>query len=143
MGLYQTYKTDKKFETEGIWLDYGTTRIRIARAGRANKKFSKRFNQLIKPFKKALQHESLDTDTADDVMRQVYSEVIILAWETKLNGKWKSGIEAENDKKLLDFNKENVQMTLKNLPDLFTDLQEASQKMSLFRQDVLEEDSKN
>ena len=66
-------------------------------------------------------------------MQEIYAEAIILDWE---------GVTDEENKPI-PFNKENVLKVLKDLPELFKDLEENSRKVALFRQDLLEADLKN
>jgi hypothetical protein len=153
MGLKSMFKTDASLEKKGIILDYGKTRIRIARAGGANKRFAKTLERLSKPYRRAIQTETLDTDLGNEVLHQVYAEAVILGWEENTGVSdegektWTSGINPEDagveSEDLLPVNRENILKVFKNLPDLFTDIQQQSQKVALFRQDVMETDAGN
>ena len=37
--MFDQFETDPVLESEGIWIDYGAFRVKIARAGGANKKY--------------------------------------------------------------------------------------------------------
>lgn len=142
MGLYKLFSTDKNLEKGGIELDYGDLKITIARAGGANKRFARLLEAKTKPYKRAIQTETLDPERALGLMREVFAESVVLNWETKVDGKFKKGIENKKGE-LIPFNVENVIKTFENLPDLFTDIQEQAQKAALFREDIREEDAKN
>jgi len=142
MSLYKQFKTDENIERTGIIVDFGDFRVTVARAGGGNKRFAKLLEAKTKPFRRAIQTETMDPDRALDILRQVYAEAVILKWETKVDGKFKSGIEAE-DGKLLPSTVANIDLTLKNLPDLFADLQEQAGKAALFRESIREDSSGN
>lgn len=147
MSMYKNFQTDANLEKNGITIDYGDFRVLIARAGGANKKFAKVLDAKTKPYRRAIQTESIETDRIMEILKEAYAECIVLNWETKVvdkDGKeeWKKGIE-DQDGKLLDFTKENVVTTFKNLHDLFLDIREQSEKSSLFRQVVRETEAGN
>ena len=142
MSLYTQFKTDSKLETSGIVLDYGDFKVTVARAGGANKKFARLLNAKTKAYKRAIQTDTMDVEVGDKIVREVYAEAVVLNWETKVEGKFKQGIEAQ-DGKLLPFNRENLIKTFENVPDIFTDIQQQASTFALFRETVLEEESKN
>jgi hypothetical protein len=146
--MYEQFSTDTESETSGILLNYGEFRITIARAGGANKKFIRLLETKTKPYRRAIQTDTMDNERGNAILIAVYSEAIILNWERrdeKGKDKWTQGIEAPPGAKqaTLPFNRENVVVTLTDLPELFLDIQEQASKAALFRQDVLEEDAKN
>ena len=142
MSMYKTFATESDFEINGISLDYGSFRVKIARAGGKNKRFAKVLEAKAKPFRRAIQTEMMDQEQGLELLRQVYAEAVILNWETLVDGEWKVGIEGP-DGDLLAFSKENIVMTLKNLPDLFQDIKDAADKAALFRQVVADADLGN
>lgn len=142
MKLYDQFKTNEKLEQEGILVDYGSFRVRIARAGGSNKKFQKIAEAKLKPYRRALQTETMDNERSMEILREVYAEAVVLAWETKVDDKWKSGIEG-SDGEIMPFNTGNVLKTFNALPDLFTDIKDQADRAALFRENILEEDSKN
>lgn len=143
MSMYSQFKTDTEMETKGIALEYGDFRIMIARAGGANKKFSRVLEQRTKPYRRAMKTETMDNDLAVELLYEVYAEAIVLDWLTKVDGEFKKGIENPDGPKLLPPTVENIVATFRGLPDLFLDVQEQAQKVALFRQDILEADAGN
>lgn len=149
MNLYSTFAADKAAEKEGIYIQYGTgTRIRVARAGGSNEKFTKVLQNLTKPYKRSIQNDTVDPEIVEDIMMRAYCRAVIKSWETNTNPDksaapiWSSGIESpEGD--LLEPTEENIVMTFKNLKDLWEDIKEQSNKFALFRQEINEVDSKN
>lgn len=153
MSLYEVFETDSNLEQKGVNLDYGYALITIARAGGSNKKYLRTLERLTKPYRRAIQTETMDNEVAIGVLRQVYAESVILRWESRgpstvdeegneVDGEMVVGIESPNGD-ILPFNSENVILTLKNLPELFADIQEQAGKSSLYRTAVLEEDAGN
>jgi hypothetical protein len=136
------FETDKAVECDGIIIEYAPgVEIRIARAGGANKKFGKVMQRLTKPHRRAIQTDSINEDVLLKIFYKAYAAAIILDWR----GITKDLIthdDADAGEELV-FNTENVEAVLKEQPDLFKDLQKASDDISIFRSVVLEADSKN
>jgi hypothetical protein len=147
MSLYKMYGTDKDVEKDGIILDYGDTRFRIARAGGANQKFKNTFKAKLKPYRKQMEQGVMDDDVALRLMAEAYAEAVILSWGTKQtddegNVTWSHTIVGEGGEEL-EFNAENCTKVLLDLPDLFSDIQEAAGQAANFRNTEMEEDAKN
>lgn len=146
MPLSKTFKTDEKHETQGVILDYGDTRIRIARAGGANKEFAKKLDHKTKPYRRAIQSGALDIERAGDILKEVYAETVVLDWQTKQgvgengNFTFTRGIDPIDLGKpsgdLLPPTPENIVAVFKNLPDLFLDIQQQAQSTALFRAEL-------
>lgn len=138
-GLYQAFETNKDLESSGIELDYGKNskgepiRIKIARAGGANKRFAKVLDRLLRPYKRQLANDQLSDDVAKDVMIQAYADSVVLGWE---------GVE-DRQGNPMDFTRENVVKLFTDLPELFLDVQQQSQKAALFLVDILEGEQGN
>lgn len=139
MSLYNIFETDKGLERDGVVLDYGfnsknqPVRIRIARAGGANVKFAKVLEQKMKPYKRAIANDTMDNKVAEKLLIEAYADAVILGWE---------GVE-DRDGNPLDFTRENVIKVLTDLPDLFLDIQQQSQKAALFRAELREAEQGN
>lgn len=145
MGLYSQFQTDKGSEKTGIVVDYHHFRVRLARAGGANKDFLRVLAAKSKPHRRAIQTETIDPDLAQALEREVYAETVILDWETLVDEEnmiYERGVEAP-DGSLLDVTPENIVKTFENLPDLFQDLKNQANTLALFRKDELEADAKN
>lgn len=141
MSLSKLFKTDSNLERAGIFVDYGPNeelpgkpamRFKIARAGGANQAHNKAVERLIKPHKRAVQTGNLSNDLAKSIDRTAWLETCLLGWEN-----------ISLDGEVLEFNKENAERLFTALPDLYADLREQSNNMSLFREEVLEADLGN
>lgn len=145
MSMYQQFKTDPELEKKGIELDYGDFVVTIARAGGANKRFDKVLEAKTKPYRRAIQTETLDPKVGERLLREVYAETVVLNWHTRTeDDELMPGIEnPDPNGPLLPVTAENLIATFKNLPDLYTDIVEQSKKVALYRQTILEEDAGN
>ncbi len=153
MGLSRQFATDRKLETQGIIIDYGTDRVRIARAGGSNKKYEKLLESKTKHLRRALIVGAIGNDQSMAILRDVFAETIVLGWEvntgTETVPKWEKGIDPKDagekaDKgKLLSCNATNYKKVFINLPDLFLDIQQQAQAGALYRTEINEADSGN
>lgn len=138
-SLYSQFKTDENLEVSGIVLNYGVNSngqnidIRIARAGGANTKFAKVAEQVLKPFRRQLNNETMDNTKLDELFRIIYARTVVLGW---------SGVQDEAGNPMA-FNEDNVVKLFNDLPDLFKDVREQAEKQALFRKEALEDESKN
>lgn len=130
---YDMFKTSEKMETEGIILDYGVFKIRVARAGGSNINFAKTVERLAKPYKFALENNTLDPKIQIRVMARAFAESVLLGWEDMLDEKGDP----------LPFTVDNAEKILIDLPDLFADIQRQSMTAGLFKQALLDRAAKN
>lgn len=139
MSLYKQFKTDANLEKEGILLELGQTddgkpiAFRIARAGGGNVAFAKVMEAKMKPYRRQLQTDTLDPKVAERILREVYAEAVILGWENV----------QDEDGNEMEFSVENCIKLLTDLPELYLEIQQSSQKTALYRQMVREADAKN
>lgn len=143
MGMYDTFKTDPTREQEGVWLDYGDFRIRVAHAGQGNKRYVAYAEKALRPVRQAMNAGALSNERSMNIMADIYAKTIIIDWQVLQEDKtWKTGIEAE-DGSILPFNNESVELTLKALPNLFSDIQTQASSIANFRAAEIEDEAKN
>lgn len=142
MGMYDQFATDPDLEKQGIYLEYSGFRVKVARAGGANKKFLKAVEARTKPFRRAIQTGTADRDQLADQVREAFAETVVLGWEVAQGGEWVSGIE-QPDGSIAPFTVDAVKDALRALPELYDDLQEQAAKVALFRKDLLQADAGN
>lgn len=126
------YVTDKEVEsTVGVWLPPfpGERRFRVLRAGGSNHKFARAFQQAIKPHRRQMDKGTLDTETTDAIMREVYAKHIVIDWE---------GIKDENGV-AVPCTPENVQAFFVAFPEIFGDVISYATEMATFSIENLEE----
>ena len=154
MGLYSKMKTSPRLETEGIWLQLDATRIRVARAGGKNTKFTTAAEKIAREHKRAL--SLMGEEQGRKLFSKLYAEVVVLDWLTKdesgefdedgdaapedlpKDKRWKRGISGP-DGSVLEFNLDNVLKTFDDLPDLLKIIKETAEDSSLFRQELLKD----
>lgn len=139
MSLYKQFATDQSKEVSGIILTYGKNSkgdnidIRIARAGGANTKFAKVAEAVMRPYRRQIANENIDIEVVEGLLRMVYARAVVLDW---------SGVE-DKDGNDLPFTEENVVQLFTDLPDLFKDIRDMAEKLSVFRNSALEDEAKN
>lgn len=142
MGMYDTFETDKNMEASGVWIDYGDFRVRIASAGQGNKAYVRYAEKKLKPVRRAMEAGSLSNERSMAIMSDIYAKSIVLAWQVNVEGEWQDGIEDRNGE-IQDFTEANVEQAFRDLPRLFTDIQEQASSLANFRKAELETETKN
>ena len=134
MNLYKQYKTNAQEEKDGIIMDHGDgTKFMVARAGGANKRYSRALRKLTLPHRRAIQTETISDAKAREIQIDAFIAACLRGWE---------GVsDAEGNK--LECTPENAKKLFTDLPDLFDILNEDAAKASLYREASLEEDAKN
>lgn len=148
-NMFDQFETDANLETDGIWLDYGDFRVKIARAGGSNKRYLSYAETKTKPFRRAIAAGTMPEERSRALLFDIFAKTIILDWqvadgvdEDTGDTIWKQGIHKKGGG-VLDFTPENVLMTFKLLPAIFFDIQQAAESIALFRKQEMEEDGKN
>ena len=135
MSFYTQYNTDENLENgQGVDLDYGDCgTITIHRAGGTNKKYAKVASAKLKPFSRQIKMGTADAEAIRKVMVEIYADSVIVGWK---------GVK-DAEGKPMKFSRENVIKLMNDLPDLFDDIQDQADKISLFRKEQAEEIAKN
>jgi hypothetical protein len=142
-SIDELFQTDQKAEKdEGVILDYGDFRVRIARAGGNNTKFSRVLQAKMKPFRRQIETDTMDEEVATKLMVETYAEAVILDMDVKVGkDKYEQGILRKTG--VVPFTKENVVSVFTEMKEFFRDVQSQANNVSLFRTHQLEEDTKN
>lgn len=139
MSLYKDFETDKKAEEAGVWIDYGPNdddtipAFRLARMGKANKKYVKTLEKLTKPYRRQMELGTMGEKLAQELNVSIFADSIVLDWR---NVQDKDGNEIE-------FSRDAVKVLMNDLPDLYADLESHAQRAATFREKELEYDVKN
>jgi hypothetical protein len=145
-SLFAQFATNRKAEVEGVEVTFGGDAVfRIARMSKSNKRYQKMLEQETKPHIHAIRNENLSPEIDEQITMKIFIATILLSWK---------GVEApelftqaehsviEGDKLYLPFTPENATKLFKALPELYIALKDNAQKMSLFRAEEIETDSK-
>lgn len=131
---YELFGTNKELEAgKGVTLQYPGFSITIHRAGGANKKFASTLDQKMKPYRQRFERGLLDDDTSQKILLESYAEAVVVGWK---DVKGPDGLPME-------FNVENVVKLFTDLPDLFEDVKNQANKVSVFRQEQEKVEEKN
>lgn len=133
-SLHDLYATDIKREAEGFWHPI-TDEIKflLARAGGQNSVFAKTLEVKIRPHRRKIDNEDMDTPLANKIMIEVFADTVVKDWV---------GVK-DDDGKDLPCTRENIIDIFTQLPDLFAELRDVAAKHANFRATTLEEDVGN
>lgn len=133
-SIRSLFATDKVKEVEGIWVEYGESiKIKIARAGGANKQFAKTLEQLSRPHRRAIQLETLGQEASEDIMYRTFAQTVVLGWEGVL----------DDDGKPIAFSADACVKLFKEMPDFFLEVQAMATSLALWRAAAQDADAKN
>lgn len=135
-GLQKGFQTDIVLETQtGAEVTVGDVVFRLRRAIGRNHEFSKAIRDKLNPYiaKRGELAEGEDDPKGQEILAQIYCETIVTGMKTK------DGHEVEYD----DEAKRGLAQVLLSSPDLFTNLQIASQDIENYRKHRTEQEAKN
>jgi hypothetical protein len=85
MDLSQTFATDVKLETEGVWKDLGEgAELKVARIG--NPAYNKEMQRLMKPYKHLVSRGALSEDVAQKILIEAMAKTILVDWKGLKDG---------------------------------------------------------
>lgn len=145
---FDMFQTDKAKEAEGIVLNYSDVFwIKITRAGGSNEHYKRILTEKLKPFRRAIQTETIDEAASARLLREAVAEGLILDWGTGIYpagaGSIPSSPKSSFGGEPIPFNVANAVKLFEELPDLFNDVYEQANKVSLFRATENEVDAGN
>lgn len=122
-GPYRQWLTDKELEQRGVWLEYDDYRIRIARAGGANKPFLRAAEEFRRKHKHELRWDLMKTEEQNEEAIKIYARTIVLDWE--------GVVDQHGEPMPLTY--ENIVKLFTDLPDLFINVQERATDLALWK----------
>jgi hypothetical protein len=146
-SLFETFSADQSAEQNGIILDFGDFRFKVARAGGANKRFLAAVRRILDPHRRAIDLEVLADSKSRELVAECFAEAVVLGWETKFVDE--DGVETwrpvviGKDGQEIEFSKANCKQLLLDLPDLFDTLRAEATKLSNFLQARREESARD
>jgi hypothetical protein len=139
-SLFKNFKMDHDKELHGVKVtpasanEDGTVPVFIlARMGQMNQTYLKTLERITNPYKRQLELKTIAPDKADELMREVFVNSILLGWEN---------VQGEEGS-IIPFSAANAIALFKQLPDLYFELQTQSQNAALFRLEETESIAKN
>lgn len=138
MSLFDQFATSRKAEVEGVEVTFGgNTTFRIARMSRSNKRYQRMIEQETKPHIHAIRNDNLAPEIDDAITMKVFIATVLLGWKNLVEPKVFGTDDA------IEYTPDNAEKLFKALPELYTALKENAAKMSNFRSEEVEADSKN
>lgn len=148
MSLRRTYKTDKLAEVKGVRVvvginefNKGEMAITLSRMSRSNTAYTTAMEAATRDHAGDIAAGTMDEKLADDLMRGVFADVILLGWENiplfDITGE-------EADKgSVAEFTKANALKLFDELPDVYDNWEGRAKKASTFREVAREKNAKN
>lgn len=138
MSLYKQFKSAGAKVTEGIWINYGTCRVKVRYAGRQNKKYAKAMREGTAPYNRLLEnkHVRIDDKTAKEleaIHADVFARTILIDWD---------GVTDDADEEI-PFSVDAARQLLKDLPLFFEEIKEVCEDLNRFRDQETEDEAKN
>ena len=138
MSLHTQFATNETKEIEGVMVQYGANKdgtiptFKLSRMGRSNKKYTKALDAATKPFRRQLDLGTMDAATSERIFMEVFVITVLTCW-----------YDVQVKDLTVNYNKENAMNLMKELPELYDDLQEKAKSAALFRDEAVEEEAKN
>lgn len=119
--LFDTFKTNEDLEKNGVWYEIQPgVRFLVARAGGSNKAYQRALSAKMKPYQRQYQNGTLDPEVAQNLLRDVFIDSVLLGWE---------GV-TDREGQPLEFDHNNAQWLFRELPDLYDALSDEATKVS-------------
>lgn len=139
-SAFDIFASNPKTEAEGVWQDFGSFRIRIARAGGGNRRFARVMEAKVKPYLRAVKTETLDPEIANRILLETYVQCVITGWEcnTAADGepdKWEPVVEVERGV-FEPYSEDAVKKALIALPNMFDDIKAQAGGFATFKDEV-------
>jgi hypothetical protein len=76
------YKTDKEFEREGVWFDFGDFKILAGRTGGANQLYTQAMTKALKPYMRMVKPDGtgIPAQVQRKIAVEVISETVVKEW---------------------------------------------------------------
>lgn len=105
----------------------------VSRISTTNKKYLKAMEVATRPYERLIKADALTDKQNLDISLEVFVNAILLDW---------SDVKDE-DLNVIPYSKENAKKIMREIPELYEELREASKKLKLFQDDLIEEQTKN
>lgn len=146
MSLRKQFETNESKEIEGVALQYGENAdgtvpsFWISRMSRANTAYTKTLEKVTRPYRRAMDMGTLANDVAEKLFLEVFCKTVLKGWE---NIPLSDVTGNEEDEGFAPFTIENAMALMKALPELYDDLQNQARSAALFKDESIEQESKN
>ena len=113
MDLFEAYSTDKKVESEGVWVPFPhvDVKVRLARAGGSNKQWEIARERALRPLRRRYKEEGIPDSEVVSALIEPFCTLILKDWE---------GVKKEG--KPVQCSQANKLALCKQLPDFFAEM---------------------
>lgn len=140
-NIFDMFETDAALEKDGVVLDYGVNSrgqpmlIKVARAGGANIQFLKVYEVVTKPYRRQLDSGmKLPKELNDRLNRELYARAVVRQC---------SGFEERDGTPIDTSDVKGIVNFFERLPNLLADVMVQATNMTLYRNELREEESGN
>lgn len=145
MNPFDLFETNEDEEIGGVWQNFGSFKVLLARSGGNNTNY---FKELQFEAKKAgvATVDALEPKEFEEIYLNVFVKSVIKDHQVKNEaGNWEQGvyIKEDNQVKIVPYTNKNMKTCLKQLPEYFKKLQKWSDDYKTFQNKIEEEQEKN
>lgn len=131
--IWDQYGTSPVLEQEGVWLEFQGCRIKVARAGGANKRYTSLVDSRIRPYRRQIEKGTLGEEFSKKLIMDCFAETVVLDWENMVD---------QDGETLLPFSIGNVKKVFEALPNFYEEVMSLCTDIANFRSHNIEDDSK-
>lgn len=141
---YAAFDTDQNVEVEGVLVNYGDFRVRLARAGGSNTAYMSAFDRKTRALRRT---GSTSPQQMEVIAIELLAETCVKSWEvkkvTESGTNWVSGIVHPQTLEVIPFSVTNVKEVFDLQPNLARALLNEANSQELYLKSALEEEAGN
>lgn len=130
-SFLQRYKTDKNLEENGVWVDFGDVRVKIARITSKRSRDVRR--QLERKYARKFRGQDIPHDVMEKILIEQLAQAVVMDWKGVTDA---SGRE-------IPFNTEAARSIFTEFPDFREDVASAALMKETFLEEAREEELGN
>ena len=155
MGLFEEFATDDKEEVEGVWAEMSEgVKLKLKRAGGANKAYESMHLAKLKPYRNRLKGGTVPPvmlPIMRGINRECFAKTVVADWQTKIGEEWHSGIQGFEEvdgrtqsiavngpSDLWPVTEKNIKLMFEALPEFFELVAAFADDAAAFREEGLE-----
>lgn len=127
--MYQEFQTSKNLERDGVWFEHPDIngdpdwKVLLGRASTSNPAYVREMEKQARKYRSRLSGGNISLAINQKIMIGTLVNALIHDFYTWDGEEWQRGVEAppvdgKPSDKILPYTKENMRMTLENLPDM-------------------------
>ena len=126
----EDYISDSEVEVEGIWVDFGSMRIKIRRAGGGNREYERALARRAQPFQRRIRAGTMDNaELREKIILPTYLDAVVLDWRGAV----------DEDGEVVPYTREAGKVYFNQFPNILDDLVAISTDIRAFREQQRQE----